>query len=707
VDAFQTRATGQTVDIDTANRVHRQDSALQSRVLLPPSLSCDDFDITNRPQRRNSAPSSAMSAPSHDFVWRRYRSASLDQLLNEEQVETTYRGLLTQVPALPLESPPSTSALPIHHSLTMEDPAVETSKVATPAMETPAVESIRQCLICCTEFKEYSEYTTPIIQPCRSCDSDYCSTCLRQMFIDACSDMTRMPPRCHVPLNLRQVRALLTDEEIALFKAKYEEWSTRHPVYCPAPQCSVFIPGRLLPQQMKKKGNQRVDSGVGTPTTLTFACPTCEVRICEACRQFDHPGLNCKLTEFGIDAETAVMLKSWGYKQCPNCNHGLKRMYGCNHVCYVTLWYSPPADTLQIQCRCGAHFCWVCLKSDCDENCYENDDEEYGSDAESDGSNDEELAIAVNDGITGATAEATQQEANHDSNTTAIAQAIPRPRNLDGGGGHHWEAEGLDFGEEPEDGPEGRSWDCHHAFSPYKIQFAAALTNSEINELECVQCWKVIHPEIELPEPIQIEEKEKTVSTSTLRQRGSGRILTHGRQRQYEPPRGLSRDDATIGTAPHLSTTMSQSSPERATSPMEDVQYSHQITNTYSNLITATPLVPRRPVSLDADLGAILQSTSTSKLPLRPFKSTSQVFSSTTITLSFAHECQFCSMLVCETCKADTLAAQGDDADEHDVDFEAKPSIATETAAENAGNESDDDDDDDDNDLLARASLFD
>jgi hypothetical protein len=131
-----------------------------------------------------------------------------------------------------------------------------------------------------------------------------------------------------VQIQPHHARPHLTREEFLEFKSKYEEWLTPNPFYCPVPTCSAFIPERLLPEKAIKKKGKRVDSGFGTPTSKTIACPTCEVDICPDCRQVAHPNGLCNISEFGIDAETTELLKSWGYKKCPKCGHGLKRMYG-------------------------------------------------------------------------------------------------------------------------------------------------------------------------------------------------------------------------------------------------------------------------------------------------------------------------------------------------------------------------------------------
>jgi len=73
-----------------------------------------------------------------------------------------------------------------------------------------------------------------------------------------------------------------------------------------------------------------------------------------------------------VEGRTLELLKSWGYKRCPHCKAGVRKMYGCTHM----------------KCLCGYHFCWHCLQSlqACeDEGCtqeeaVEDDNDEYSDD---------------------------------------------------------------------------------------------------------------------------------------------------------------------------------------------------------------------------------------------------------------------------------------------------------------------------------------
>lgn len=307
--------TAQHHDIDHANA--RRDCQERTPQLLDP-FSCDDINVAasiSAPvisQRRNSAPalSFATSISSTAMAHLRDISDTFDLYLEERHLMSIqYAGTDPDpAPAITVAPPPPPSAPPT----------------------VPYKESEVQCIICCTKLPDakHPKHGKEVIRPCRDCDSTYCGPCVKRMFTECCKDTTRMPPRCCVQIQPHHARPHLTREEFLEFKSKYEEWLTPNPFYCPVPTCSAFIPERLLPEKAIKKKGKRVDSGVGTPTSETIACPTCEVDICPDCRQVAHPNGLCNISEFGIDAETTKLLKSWGYKKCPKCGHGLKRMYG-------------------------------------------------------------------------------------------------------------------------------------------------------------------------------------------------------------------------------------------------------------------------------------------------------------------------------------------------------------------------------------------
>ncbi|PVH85341.1 hypothetical protein DL98DRAFT_511810 [Cadophora sp. DSE1049] len=214
---------------------------------------------------------------------------------------------------------------------------------------------------------------------CPQCNlSQYCSACLKSWFLDACKNESKMPPKCCSIIPLSAVKKLMTVEEMALYKAKLEEWMTPGKLYCPVPTCSTFIPPRLY-QKPAKKGFVQIDHSTvddrnpvtadsqtqpSTDVKVGVACPKCSVQICTDCRSFTHNG-HCRED---LDPALAEQLKKWKIKRCPRCRTGVRKVYGCSHI----------------ECRCGAHFCWQCMQpaDQCEGSC--DDDQQDDSGVESD-----------------------------------------------------------------------------------------------------------------------------------------------------------------------------------------------------------------------------------------------------------------------------------------------------------------------------------
>ena len=188
---------------------------------------------------------------------------------------------------------------------------------------------------------------------CKRCASgDFCAGCLKEWFLDACKNESKMPPKCCSIVPLSAIANLLTSSQIELYKAKYEEWATTDRIYCPVPTCSAFIPPRLYIKirqgpstPHKDPFNSNPSTQIGTPKKDIkphVACPTCAVSVCTKCRALRHIG---ECPESDLDPVLEEQLKKWKIKRCPKCRAGVRRMYGCSHI----------------ECRCGAHFCWECL----------------------------------------------------------------------------------------------------------------------------------------------------------------------------------------------------------------------------------------------------------------------------------------------------------------------------------------------------------
>ncbi|ORY14915.1 hypothetical protein BCR34DRAFT_202190 [Clohesyomyces aquaticus] len=555
------------------------------------------------------------------------------------------------------------------------------------------------CIICCEQFSRDQEYSA-VIRPCKSCSSPYCTACVKDMFIQSCKDLSRMPPRCCNMIQLHVALPYLTDAEAATFRERYEEWSTPNPAYCPVPTCSAFLSPRLLSQPTSRKGKQRVDSVIGTPKSAHVACPKCRTDVCTHCLQLAHEGNECKKLEFGmVDDETVALLMSWGYKRCPKCGNGVRRMWGCNHI----------------QCRCGGQWCWVCQNAwdECGGNCYEDEDEDLDEDEEweenlepvnteldlpppaVDGTAPAEAVVVLTEegsaapDTTAPVAEpstaATQTTEAPPATQTQPSQTPRRPRNLDSRPALVWQELDLDFGDEPSEDAPDRIWACSHKFETAKVSFADSVhRGSSAIRMECSKCWSHVHAEMKVP--LTTKPAETRIVAGMTRgaaaRRGGG--LNHGRGR-------LVRGDAMVGLGAEASASsaslplpLTQSFPVTSTSTqselMEDVKYTSPtilpIMDIYGNRIqtSASEVQPRRrrasfsfSTSTPPSFGLFPQLDGPSDLdilnPESPF--------------SFAYECRWCSILVCETCKEELLPKPKEPEPEPEPVSESGPETAT------------------------------
>ncbi|KAI9873453.1 MAG: hypothetical protein M1830_000397 [Pleopsidium flavum] len=346
----------------------------------------------------------------------------------------------------------------------------------------------KDCVICTEAIEEGATY------PCKGCKRPYCVSCLKSMFLTACKDESRMPPRCCHMLQLSIVLPHLSQQEADLYRAGYEEWSTPNRVYCPVPSCSAFIPSRLIATttlpvsprsrhiDLEKVGRgpeddrRTVTFGTGvkmeihtppptppstsgtprSPSPPTVSCPRCVAQVCVSCKQLTHPGVPC--TSNDLDPELAVLLTKWKIKRCPKCRAAVKRMFGCSHI----------------RCRCGAQWCWYCQ---------------------------EPIAMCLDDGCTmqDVVENSDEGEDNDDEEDEVEGQAV---EDLDAGG-DHWAASGLDFGAEPND-HELDPWNCRHRWRRMLLDS----TEPVDREVECHRCWKGLQVAGPLTEGIKMESGE-------------------------------------------------------------------------------------------------------------------------------------------------------------------------------------------------------
>ncbi|TIA38538.1 hypothetical protein D6C78_03925 [Aureobasidium pullulans] len=285
------------------------------------------------------------------------------------------------------------------------------------------------------------------------------------------------------------------------------------------PNHPIAVSGEELRKRMWQEVSNikaRPNSNFSTlPAGACFSCPGCHIGICASCKQVAHFGTPCDTS--AQDHEVA-MLATYGYKKCPRCGHGVKRMYGCRHM----------------QCRCGAHWCWGCLLpiEDCDGGCAPpspDSEDGYFSDEDEDEEPDTPTEVMPQAGPNGDTNAGAPTPAAPAPATTfppailtsnVSTDAAPstsfaeRPVNLDGGGHRVWEATGADFGGEPDDSYHDPIWSCEHVFYPTQLPEPAFYRGVPLGT-ECFRCFSRTYATIQrrypgTPPPLEsLEDRYK------------------------------------------------------------------------------------------------------------------------------------------------------------------------------------------------------
>ena len=81
-----------------------------------------------------------------------------------------------------------------------------------------------------------------------------------------------------------------------------------------------------------------------------FNCSNCTVSTCTKCNEQYHAGISCEVYKNNRKTEEEIL--EWikedpnNRKKCPKCSCAIEKNGGCMHM----------------ECRCGAHICWLCLK---------------------------------------------------------------------------------------------------------------------------------------------------------------------------------------------------------------------------------------------------------------------------------------------------------------------------------------------------------
>ncbi|KZP26841.1 hypothetical protein FIBSPDRAFT_928499 [Athelia psychrophila] len=186
------------------------------------------------------------------------------------------------------------------------------------------------CPIC------YDVVTLPIKL---GCGHAYCSACIRH-FLTSASTFPLVcmgdEDKCHAPIPIPVVQRFLPIRQFTnLLETAFITHIDHHPQdfkYCTTPDC------------------RQVYRCTTSDTASIIHCPSCLSSVCSACHEEGHEGMTCAERKLNNDPEEQERLNDElaaqsGYKKCPQCAVWIEKIDGCNHM----------------ECKCGAHICWVCM----------------------------------------------------------------------------------------------------------------------------------------------------------------------------------------------------------------------------------------------------------------------------------------------------------------------------------------------------------
>ncbi|KAL1965422.1 hypothetical protein VTN77DRAFT_5678 [Rasamsonia byssochlamydoides] len=168
-----------------------------------------------------------------------------------------------------------------------------------------------------------------------ACSHRMCHSCLKRIFVMSVTDPQHMPPRCctsdHIPL--KHVEKLFDVKFKMKWNRKYQEYTTKNRIYCPAKGCGEWIkPNQIF-----------LDTSSGPTGGRKYGkCSRCNTKVCCICNGKWHSGKDCPKDE--ETKKFVDMAKEKGWQRCYNCSAMVELKEGCNHM----------------TCRCTAEFCMIC-----------------------------------------------------------------------------------------------------------------------------------------------------------------------------------------------------------------------------------------------------------------------------------------------------------------------------------------------------------
>ncbi|KAL8934261.1 MAG: hypothetical protein Q9216_005990 [Gyalolechia sp. 2 TL-2023] len=192
----------------------------------------------------------------------------------------------------------------------------------------PPPEKQVECLTCLSTY--------PASRTARlACSHRMCHSCLRRIFTLSITDPQHMPPKCctadHIPL--KHVDKLFDTKFKMKWNRKYQEYTTKNRLYCPARGCGEWI----------KPTHIHTDNSGGANTGRKYGkCGRCRTKVCVECNGRWHSGRVCPKDD--ATKQFIEIAKREGWQRCYNCSATVELKEGCNHM----------------TCRCKAEFCMIC-----------------------------------------------------------------------------------------------------------------------------------------------------------------------------------------------------------------------------------------------------------------------------------------------------------------------------------------------------------
>jgi hypothetical protein len=184
-----------------------------------------------------------------------------------------------------------------------------------------------------------------------SCGHQFCKECCRQFvehaFNNAVLSDEYLQTTCPIPecnqvltqVEIEQVAPHLLPEYHNRMLHSFVNANRGTMRWCVGPNCrhqvAVACWRGLFP------GGRNNNGGVSVAT-----CGDCQTKFCFRCGQAPHDDY-CE-----ADWEPMLVDRNRPIRNCPKCNIKIEKNGGCNHM----------------YCKCGCHFCWICLEADMDYN---------------------------------------------------------------------------------------------------------------------------------------------------------------------------------------------------------------------------------------------------------------------------------------------------------------------------------------------------